>query len=292
MPNKIENRDTLNELRAEIDNIDCKVHDLLMDRADLVTRIKEAKSLGSIATVRPGREAYILRRLMNRHRGNFPKVAVARIWREIIAGITRMEMPTYKVAVYVTDKNQTYWDLARDQFGVMTPMQHFAHIKVVLNSVTSGQATIGVVPIPGDDSTEPWWISLMVPDGLRIVYKLPFFKGTNVRNNPNEVASAFAVGRILPDTTEDDRTLLVIATEEPLSRSAVCDLTMRVGLNSSLLTSSQQGDWYHLVEISSFITENDPRMENLNKISEILRTAIVGSYAEPLPAFGNENEAS
>ncbi len=288
MPNKVEKRETLDELRAEIDDIDCKVHDLLMDRANLVTRIKEVKNLGSIATVRPGREAYILRRLMKRHRGNFPKVAVARIWREIIAGITRMEMPTYKVAVYVTDKNQTYWDLARDQFGVVTPMQHFAHIKAVLDSVTSGQATIGVVPKPSDDSTEPWWISLTVPDGLKIVYKLPFFKGTNVRNNPDEAATAFAVGCILPDTTEDDRTLLVIATEEPLSRSAVCDLTMRVGLNSSLLTSSQQGDWYHLVEISSFITENDARMEHLNKISEILKTAIIGSYAEPLPAFGNE----
>ncbi|MEE2932488.1 MAG: chorismate mutase [Pseudomonadota bacterium] len=288
MPNKVEKRETLDELRAEIDDIDCKVHDLLMDRANLVTRIKEVKSLESIATVRPGREAYILRRLMTRHRGNFPKVAVARIWREIIAGITRMEMPTYKVAVYVTDKNQTYWDLARDQFGVGTTMQHFAHIKVVLNSVASGQATIGVVPTPSDDSTDPWWISLMVPDGLKIVYKLPFFKGTNVRNNPDEAATAFAVGRILPDTTKDDRTLLVIATEEPLSRSAVCDLTMRVGLNSSLLTSSQQGDWYHLVEISSFITEIDARIEHLNKISEILRIAIIGSYAEPLPAFGNE----
>ena len=288
MPNKVEKRETLDELRAEIDDIDCKVHDLLMDRADLVTRIKEVKSSGSIATVRPGREAYILRRLMSRHRGNFPKVAVARIWREIIAGITRMEMPTYKVAVYVTDKNQTYWDLARDQFGVMTPMQHFAHIKVVLNSVATGQATIGVVPMPGDDATEPWWISLMVPDGLQIVYKLPFFKGTNARNNPNQTASAFAVGRILPDTTEDDRTLLVMATEEPLSRAAVCGLTMRVGLNSSLLTSSQQGDWYHLVEISSFITENDARMEKLNQISGVIKTVIIGSYAEPLAAFGIE----
>ena len=287
MPNEVEKRESLDELRAKLDDIDCKVHDLLMDRADLVKRIKEVKSLESIATVRPGREAYILRRLMDRHRGSFPKAAVARIWREIIAGITRMEMPTYKVAVYVTDKNQTCWDLARDQFGVMTPMQHFAHIKVVLNSVLTGEATIGVIPIPDDESREPWWINLMVPNGLQIVYKLPFFKGTNVRNSPNNPASAFAVGRILPDSTEDDRTLLVMATEVPLSRSAVCALTKRVGLTSSLIASSQQGDWFHLVEISSFISENDARMEKLNKISEILRTAIIGSYAEPLPSFGN-----
>ena len=287
MPNELKKRETLDELRAELDDIDCKVHDLLMDRADLVTRIKEVKSLESIATVRPGREACILRRLMDRHRGSFPKAAVARIWREIIAGITRMEMPTYKVAVYVTDKNQAYWDLARDQFGVMTPMQQFSNIKVVLNNVLTGQATIGVLPVPEDDSREPWWISLMVPDGLQIVYKLPFFQGTNVRNSPNNCASAFAVGRIVPDSTEDDRTLLVMATEEPLSRSAVCALTKRVGLTSSLLTSSQQGDWFHLVEISSFITENDAQMEKLNEISEILKTAIIGSYAEPLPSFGN-----
>ena len=288
MSNDVEKRETLDALRAELDDIDCKVHDLLMDRADLVSRIKEVKSLESIATVRPGREAYILRRLMDRHRGSFPKTAVARIWREIIAGITRMEMPAYSVSVYVTDKNQTCWDLARDQFGVTTPMQYFSNIKVVINSVLTGESTIGVVPIPDDDSKEPWWISLMVSDGLQIVYKLPFFKGTNIRNTPNDSVSAFAVGRILPDSTEDDRTLLVIATEQPLSRSAVCNLTKSIGLNSSLLTSSQQGDWFHLVEVNGFITENDARMEKLNKITEILKTAIIGSYAEPLSSSGNE----
>ena len=33
MANDVEKRETLDALRAELDDIDCKVHDLLMDRA-------------------------------------------------------------------------------------------------------------------------------------------------------------------------------------------------------------------------------------------------------------------
>ena len=279
-------RETLNELRDELDKIDCQVHDLLMARAELVSRIKKVKRLESIATIRPGREAAILRRLIERHQGDFPKGAIARIWREIIAGITRMEMPSYNIAVYATDTNQTYWDLARDQFGILTPMKTYSHMRDVLDGVLTGNATLGVIPIPDAEKTEPWWISLMVPDGLKIAYKLPFFGKTNARSNSSEPANAFAVGRILPDPTEDDRTLVVLVTEEPKSRSAVCNLTKRVGLPSSLITSSQQGDWFHLVEITGFITNNDKRMASLNNSSTLLRSAIIGSYAEPLTTTG------
>ncbi|HAT34178.1 MAG TPA: hypothetical protein DCS82_00555, partial [Rhodospirillaceae bacterium] len=90
------------------------------------------------------------------------------------------------------------------------------------------------------------------------------------------------IGRILPEPSDSDRTLLVLVTEEPLSRAALADLTERAELPSTMLASSQQGDWFHLVEIDGFVSEKDERLTALNDTEEILRTAIIGSYAEPM----------
>lgn len=277
-------RESLNDLRREIDEIDDSVHDLLIRRAGLVERIRAVKRLESIATVRPGREAFILRKLMARHEGNFPEGAIARIWREIIAGITRMEMASYRIAVYAAEGDQGYWDLARDQFGTMTPMTGFASRRDVLRTVGEGNATLGVVPCPSEDDTDPWWLSLMVPDGLRVAYKLPFFPGTNARSTSNGPAVAFAVGKILPEPSEEDRTLLVLTTEEPVSRAALGALTKRAELPSRLLASCQQGDWFHLVEIDGFVPDNDGRLTALAEADDILRVVTIGSYAEPIAA--------
>jgi len=155
-------RESLDDLRREIDEIDERVHDLLINRAGLVERIRAVKRLESIATVRPGREALILRKLIARHQGRFPIGAITRIWREIIAGITRMEMSSYAVAVYAAEGDQGYWDIARDQFGSVTPMTPYSSPRDVLRIVDEGNASLGIVPVPRDDDTDPWWISLMI----------------------------------------------------------------------------------------------------------------------------------
>jgi chorismate mutase/prephenate dehydratase len=276
------NRESLDELRREIDEIDENVHDLLIQRAGLVERIRAVKRLESIATVRPGREALILRKLMERHRGRFPKGAIARIWREIIAGITRMEMKSYAIAVYAADNDQGYWDLARDQFGSITPMTAYSSPRDVLRTVDEGNAALGVVPLPSDDDTDPWWIRLMVPDGLRIAYKLPFFTDTNARATANGKAVAFAVGRVLPEPTDDDRTLLVIETEDPLSRASLGGMLERADFAYQIIASCQQGAWFHLVAVEGFVSTNDDQLDVLSANDEILRTVIIGSYAEPL----------
>tara|TARA_B100000519_G_scaffold43866_1_gene34644 strand:- start:2020 stop:2880 length:861 start_codon:yes stop_codon:yes gene_type:complete len=274
-------RESLDDLRREIDEIDEQVHDLFMNRAGLVKRIREVKRLESIATIRPGREASILRKLIARHQGRFPVGAITRIWREVIAGITRMEMPSYAVAVYAADGDQGYWDIARDQFGSTTPMTPCSSPRDVLRIVDEGKASLGIVPIPQDDDVDPWWISLMIPDGLRVAYKLPFIKDTNARPTSKGPAIAFAFGRILPEPTGDDRTLIVIETGAPVSRAALNKFLNHAKLPSQIIASSQQAAWFHLAAVESFVTENDSRIENLNASDEVLRTVVIGSYAEP-----------
>ena len=95
------------------------------------------------------------------------------------------------------------------------------------------------------------------------------------------MAVAFAFGRILPEPTGDDQTLIVIETAVPISRTALYDLLNHAKLPSQILSSSQQGAWFHLVDVEDFVREKDSRIETLNAGEGISRTVIIGSYAEP-----------
>src|SRR6185436_11811282 len=83
MPNSRQPR-TLESLRAEIDELDDRIHEALIQRAELSLAVREVKGGGG-AALRPGREAAILRRLVERHRGALPGAVIVRLWREILA---------------------------------------------------------------------------------------------------------------------------------------------------------------------------------------------------------------
>ncbi len=275
---------TLAELRREIDEIDTALHDLILRRGDLVELIREVKSRDAIANIRPGREAQILRRLRDRHRGRFPLGAVMRIWREIIASITRMEMPEYSIAVYVTADRQSCWDLARDQFGSRTPMTAHGNPRDVVAEVWSGKATVGVVPCPTEDHPDSWWAGLCAPGAPQIIYRLPFFSRGNARGGTDDVPDALALARIEPEATGDDRSLLVLETAEALSRSALGDLLRGVELMPRLLVSHNEGTWFHFAEIEGFLARDDARFARLEAHSPVQRASIIGNYAVPLDA--------
>ena len=82
---------SLDSLRRQIDALDDRMQDLLIGarRAGRGDRRPEARR--QFAPFRPGREAQILRRLVARHRGRFPRPALVRIWREILSGTVAMQ---------------------------------------------------------------------------------------------------------------------------------------------------------------------------------------------------------
>ena len=105
----------LSALRQEIDTIDAELHALLVRRAAVSEKVRGIKSDDSLK-LRPGREANILRALIARHSGSFPKAQLIRIWREILTASLAMQGP-FSVAVYATETAHSLWDLARDHFG-------------------------------------------------------------------------------------------------------------------------------------------------------------------------------
>src|SRR5882762_4320708 len=85
---------SLTDLRRDIDRIDEAVHGLLMERGDIIDRliaVKQTQETGS--AFRPAREADMMRRLVDRHRGILPLDTVESIWRVIIATFTYVQSP-------------------------------------------------------------------------------------------------------------------------------------------------------------------------------------------------------
>src|SRR3954463_3283301 len=99
-------------LRAELDRIDNEIHELLMRRAEIVEHVARS---GKPAAFRPGREASIIRRLVGRHHGSLPPVALVRIWRELLAGTTAMQ-GGFSLAVCDPDSGVPLMQLAREHF--------------------------------------------------------------------------------------------------------------------------------------------------------------------------------
>ncbi|MBG03361.1 MAG: chorismate mutase [Rhodospirillaceae bacterium] len=273
---------SLDELRQEIDAIDRQLHTLIQQRGGLAGEIAEIKKQESIDRVRPGREAVLLRALVERHEGEFPAGAVLRIWREMISSLVLMEMPEYSVAVYASGEDQACWDLARDQFGSRTPMTAHPSARDAISQVFDGAAALAVVPSPTEDAPGNWWLNLRAPNAPKIVYRLPFFGRGNARGGNSDAPDAFAVGHMTPEATGDDRTAVVLETGGDLSRSGLADILSGAELPPTFLAPTTAGARICYAEVEGFVGPDDPRLMMLLGREAIEHITIIGTYATPI----------
>ena len=274
---------SLEHLRAEIDRIDQAILDLLIERSAVVRRIASVKGdrLDGRSPLRPAREAQILRRLAARAGARLPAQVLVRMWRELIAELTRLQAPL-SVAVFAPkERALQIWDLARDHFGSATAMVPVDRPIQALRSLGDGSATVAVLPLPNDD--ESWWVSLMSDHELRlrVFARLPF-----VSSHGDEVR-ALAIGQLEIEPSGDDLALLAIEAEPGLSRGRLRDLLVGTGLNpgwASTCRPATPAPALHLVEVDSFVGDGDERLTQLQQAArgEILRAVPLGGYARPL----------
>ena len=85
----------LTGLRRRLDEIDDRLQDLLIERAEIVSMVAASKRDGNQPAFQPAREAEIIRRLVGRHRGAFPVATLVRMWREMLAATVRLAIPFF-----------------------------------------------------------------------------------------------------------------------------------------------------------------------------------------------------
>lgn len=280
----------LDDLRRQIDEIDAALHELLMRRSEIAAHIGMFKENGGGKAaespfLRPGREAVVLRRLIERHRGQLPKAVIIRMWREMMSALVRLQGP-FAVAVYAPDQVSGYWDLAHDHFGSLTPITMHDSSGQVLRAVIEGQATVGVLPLPQQDDGEPWWRYLLGNDARvpRVIARLPFGAPATLFGGAVE---ALAVGRVVQEETGKDRSLVVFEATTEASRSG-----LRAALEAAALDTvyihvwrdpSHSDTWLHLIEIDGFLAPDDERLAAVaGRLGESLRQIWpLGGYAVP-----------
>ena len=139
---------SLEVLRKEIDSIDEQVHRLLMARGDIIDRLIQVKQTQEVGSAfRPAREADMMRRLVERHRGILPIDTIESIWRVIISTFTYVQAP-FSVHADVSVGESAMRDSARFHFGFVVPyVSHFsAQAAVEARGEIEGRSGAGLRP--------------------------------------------------------------------------------------------------------------------------------------------------
>ena len=143
-------RESVDDLRKKIDQVDEKIVELLSQRASLAQAIGRTKSLGNEEVFVPSREKEIFQRLSTLNRGPLPQQGVHSIYREILSASRSLEAPL-RIAYLGPEATFTHW-AARERFGSSTTFVPGSSIAEVFQEVSQRRANYGVVPI--ENSTE------------------------------------------------------------------------------------------------------------------------------------------
>lgn len=279
---------TVDSIRQQIDALDDKIHDLLMKRAEMVIKIGEEKRKNKVQIIQPDREAIMVRRLLSRHHGLLPKEAVVRIWRELVGAVSLLQTGL-KVVVTVPEDHTglIYWDMAKDYFSSVLPMQKASNPLAALAMVREGEATFAVMPWPEDEQANPWWGYMLEENGdqgMRIMARLPL--GDRTKAEPTLEHRALVVARIKFETSGDDRSFLALDLDEDISRGRIVDKAKSLNLAALGLHSCpsvRSGRKLHLLEVAGYV---DPQSDMNEKLSglfddQMARCVCLGGYPVP-----------
>jgi len=189
---------TLADLRREIDRIDEAMHRLLMERGDIIdTLIATKKTAESGSAFRPAREADMMRRLVERHKGILPLDTAESIWRVIIATFTYVQAP-FSVHADLSAGEPAMRDSVRFHFGFTVPFMTHMGPAGVTAAIAASRGDLGLVP--ATTAKTAWWTALEGDGAPKIIARLPFVE----RADHPAGLPVFAIARPNPDALVTD----------------------------------------------------------------------------------------
>jgi len=193
--NKATDAPSLADLRKEIDRIDEAMHNLLMERAEIIDRLiatKRSQETGS--AFRPAREAEMMRRLVKRHKGILPLETAESIWRVIISTFTYVQAP-FSLHADLSAGDALMRDSARFHFGFTVPFVAHTGASGVVAAVSASKGDLGLVPAVAVPGAGAWWSALEFDAAPKIIARLPFVE----RANHPAALPVFVISRVAAD---------------------------------------------------------------------------------------------
>ena len=161
----------LKKIRSQIDAIDDELLILLNKRMELVREVGSLKRAENSVIYRPEREQAILRRLGEQNSGLLTQSAIEAIFLEIFAVSRNLELPQ-RVAFLGPEGSFTH-QAAESRFGGMGEYLMLPTIRSVFDSVETGRAVFGVVPIENNqEGIVPETVDLLREKELLIAAEL------------------------------------------------------------------------------------------------------------------------
>jgi chorismate mutase len=186
---------SLTDLRRDIDRIDAAMHELLIERGEIIDQliaVKKTEETGS--AFRPAREADMMRRLVRRHHGSLPLDTAESIWRVIISTFTYVQAP-FAVHADLSAGDALMRDSARFHFGFTVPFVPHMGAATVVEAVTGSKGDLGLVPAFAIAGGGPWWTALEFTSAPKIIARLPFVE----RPDHPAALPVFVVSRVAAD---------------------------------------------------------------------------------------------
>lgn len=136
---------TISEIRAQIDNIDDQIINLLKKRLECANTIGQLKNETSRSKWDPLRERQIYKRLLELNNGIFPEKSLHSIFHEII---TTCRLAQKKAVVAYLGPEATFTHLAGVKyFGHSADYKPLESIDEVFQEVEKGRTRYGIVPV-------------------------------------------------------------------------------------------------------------------------------------------------
>ncbi|WP_138483517.1 prephenate dehydratase [Dyadobacter bucti] len=135
----------LQDLRNRIDSLDDQLLTVLNERMELVKKVGDLKRSSQSIIYRPEREKQILDRLEKRNNGLLTRQAIDAIFFEIFAVSRNLELP--ERVSYLGPEGSFTHQAAESRFGGMSEYLVLPTIHSVFESVETGRAKFGVVPV-------------------------------------------------------------------------------------------------------------------------------------------------
>jgi chorismate mutase len=199
----------LKNLRVDIDRIDLSMHELLVERGEIIESLIEVKARqGGGSAFRPGREASMMRAMAERHRGLLPLDTVEGIWRIIIATFTYVQA-NYSVHADVASGDAAMRDSVRFHFGFTVPFVTHNGPVAVISAVRRSDGDLGMVRLDSGPASGAWWSALVGDGAPNIIARLPFVE------RPDHPAGmpAFVVSKPLAEAAATDVAIKAISLD-------------------------------------------------------------------------------
>jgi chorismate mutase len=262
---------SLADLRRNIDRIDAAMHELLIERGEIIDQliaVKKTEETGS--AFRPAREAEMMRRLVRRHHGSLPLDTAESIWRVIISTFTYVQAP-FAVHADLSAGDALMRDSARFHFGFTVPFVAHMGAATVVEAVSRSKGDVGLVPAFAIADAGPWWTALEFTSAPKIIARLPFVE----RPDHPAALPVFVISRVAADAmvTETETWSMRVSGWSVAAVQALAELADVIAVpdrafdGAALLISAPTGG---IGEVSA----------ELVKIGASIRsTALVGSHA-------------